>query len=146
MLVGIALGVVIAFAVAVSLFPRGGGDGIALASATALMTLPSTVAFVATTCLARAALRPQRRIWIWLVLVVGMLPAVVIVGDLVEGIVYDRVESWGPSQGIFRTQGPGFLVLREGLIVLVGATLGAAVGLGLAGIGGGNRDAVLRGR
>jgi hypothetical protein len=135
MLVGIILGVVISFGCAFALFPRGGGDVIATGSAMALLVIPGGAAFLATSCLARAALRAKRRNRLWLALVVGLLPLVVGVTCFLEVIV-------GPWASDLQPAGPGFHVLREGLPVLIGASVGASVGFVLARIGRQARDPV----
>jgi hypothetical protein len=136
LLAGVAVGVVIALASAAMLFPRGGGDVIAAGSAIAMLAIPGGASFLATTCFARAALQPRRRNRVWLVLVVGLLPLVMLVSFFVEAMVY----VWMPSN--FQASGPGFHVLREGLTVFVGAVFGASVGLGLATVGRDGRDPV----
>jgi hypothetical protein len=136
MFVGIALGIGASLVSAVMLFPRGGGDVIAAGSAMAILTIPGGAAFLATSCFARAALQPRRRNGLWLVLVVGLLPLVILVSFFVEAIVGE----WIPDN--LQAAGPGFHVVREGLPVFLGATFGASVGLGLAGVGRDGRDSV----
>jgi hypothetical protein len=134
MIVGIALGAMTSLASAVMLFPRGRGDVIAAGSAIAILGIPGGASFLATSCFARPALQPRRRNRVWLVLVVGLLPLVIIVAFFVEAIVYQRISSSSVSLGSLQTAGPGFLVLREGLTVYVGATPGASAGLALPGL------------
>jgi hypothetical protein len=146
LLVGVALGVVTALACALILSPRSGGDVIAAGSAIALLNVPGGAAFLATSCLARAALHPRRRNRVWLAALLGLLPVVIPGASVVEVGLYlwlSRV-----SSAYMQTAGPMLqrflLIVPNALAVLVGATLGALAGLGLARLGGDGRDAVSR--
>ena len=81
-------------------------------------------------------MQPRRRNGLWLALVVGLLPLVIVVSFLVEVIV----GIWIPDN--LKAVGPGFHVVREGLPVFVGATFGASVGLRPARVGRDRRDSV----
>jgi hypothetical protein len=136
MLAGIAVGVVTSLAAAVMVFPRGGGDVIAAGSAIAMLTIPGGASFLATSCFARAALQPRRWNGVWLVLLVVLFPIVVFVSFFLEFLVGE----WIPDR--FQAVGPGFHLVREGLPILVGATIGALGGFGLAWVGRDGCDAV----
>jgi hypothetical protein len=128
-IVGVASGVVSGIAAAEALRP--GGDGIAVYSVLALITVPSVVAFLVTAGLARAALRPGGANLGWLASVFALIPLVIIMGVVLGLHVFPWVSY---IQDSLRRMGMPFLerwlsLLSWGLPPLVVAALGAALGL-----------------
>ena len=133
MLVGIALGVVTSLCLRWLNGPVPGGmEG--LGPTLVLLTLPGSVSFLATGCLARAALQPRQGDLVWLARVVVLLPLVAFVTCLVAAsfgmvVVMVVVETLNLQKAGL---GPQVLVVPPAVI---GATLGAWVGFRVAMVG-----------
>jgi len=135
---GIAVGVAAAYLFSTSLFPRGGRNAILSGPEIVVLVLPGSMAFVATSGMARALLQPERLRWLWMALVVFSLPAVGAGTFLVEGYILEWLKTRTAAESGFRLE-------REGVTALVGATMGSPLGLLLAGIGGKSRPVRTKG-